>query len=348
MSTARLISRSLHRMISGCLGFVLIAALLAGAQSSSVYDPTPVDPSLSDTPANLDPATAATLQPDQVAPATPDTYRIGANDLLSVFVYQMPELTRQLRVSPAGTIALPFLSRPLQATGKTGPELATDISDALETAGLARDPNVQVLVRQVASRPIIVSGAVRAPAVIQAARPMTLLEAISRAGGFTNQAGSDLLLTQPDGSRTRTTEINVRDLLSGTAVNPVLQGNDIIRVIPAKLIYTVGAFKQPGAFPIHPGEPLTVMKALALSAGTANSPNLHHSEIIRTTKNGHIEIPLDVARVLKHKAPDVQLEAGDILYIPEDGTRKALGTILSDVGQIAVISVGYGASSKVF
>lgn len=288
------------------------------------------------------------LQPDEVEPAVPDTYRIGSNDLLSVFVYQMPELTSQVRVSAAGTIRMPMLPQPLAAAGSTGSELAASVAAALSKAGLARNPVVQVLVRQVDSRTVVISGAVRNPTVVQAWRPMTLLEALSRAGGVTDQAGSTVVLTEVTAAGTSTQTVSVDALENGAGPDPILNGQDTVRVVPARLVYTVGAVKQPGAFPLRPGEPLTVLRALSLSSGLAPSPNLHHSEILRPTAQGPQPVPIDLRRILDHKDPDPPLLAGDILYVPEDGKRKALGTIIADVGQIAVISLGYGASSKVF
>lgn len=291
---------------------------------------------------------SATLQPGDFVPEVPDSYQIGKNDLLSIFVYQMPELTTQTRVDPAGTIHLPMVPQAIPAANFTSRQLQQQIARALVSNGLARSPQVQVLVRQVASRTVVVSGAVQAPVVLEAWRPMTVLEVLSRAGGVTQQAGSTVLVTTPTDQGMQTQSLAVDDLLRGVGPDPLLTGHDTVRVIPARLIYTVGAVKQPGAFPLRPGEPLSVMKALALSQGLGTSPNLHHSQIIRQGAEGAQEIPVDLRKILDHKSPDVTLEAGDILYVPEDGKRKALGTILTDAGQIAIISVGYGTSSRIF
>ena len=286
------------------------------------------------------------MEPDLAPPAVPDNYLIGRNDLLSIFVYQMPELTSQIRVNSEGYIELPFLRRPLPASGQTPMQMRAVVARELVAEGLARNPVVRVLVRQVESRPIVVAGAVRYPEVIQAARPMRLLEVLSRAGGLENTAGTSVLLTTPTPSGPVTRELGVQQLLQDPVASddPLLIGGETVRVIPARLVYAVGALQKPGAFPIVANEPITVLKAVALAQGfsTTSPANKGHSEIIRTGASGvRQELPVNLDKILKHKAPDQVLEAGDVLYVPEDGAHKVITTALGDLGAAATIFVGY-------
>lgn len=286
------------------------------------------------------------MDPDLAPPAVPDNYQIGRTDLLDIFVYQMPELTSQIRVNSEGYIELPFLRRPLAAAGETPLQLRAAVTHELVAEGLAREPLVRVVVRQVESRPIVVTGAVKYPMVIQAARPMSLMEVLTRAGGLQNSAGTTVLVSEGTGAQEVTREYSVEQLLqsSGPSEDPLLVGSETVRVIPARLVYAVGALQKPGAFPIEAGEPITVLKALALSGGfSAASPaDKKHAEIIRTdAQHGRQEIAVNLDRILKHKNPDVTLAAGDILYVPENGARKVLATALADAGSAATIALGY-------
>jgi polysaccharide export outer membrane protein len=290
--------------------------------------------------------TPTAMSPDMIVPAAPDNYVIGRDDLLSIFVYQMPELTAQVRVNADGYVAVPYLQKELAASGHTAPQVRAELQRELEVEGLARNPIARVIVAQVESRPIVVAGAVRYPEVIQAARPMRLLEVLSRAGGLGGNSGTTVLVSEntPDGVVTQTYDVTrlLQDPNPGD--DPELIGGETIRVVPARLVYAVGALQKPGAFPIEAGEPITVLKALALAQGFSRTTpaNKGGAEIIRTERNGQrVEIPVNLGKILQHKRPDRVLEAGDILYVPEDGKRKLLGEAVGDAAQALMVFVGY-------
>src|SRR5579872_679668 len=86
---------------------------------------------------------------------------IGAADLLAISVYGAPELTRTVRVSPAGLIRLPMLREQIQAQGLMPAEVETRIAAALAREQILVDPAVTVTIAEYHSRPISVIGAVR-------------------------------------------------------------------------------------------------------------------------------------------------------------------------------------------
>ena len=61
---------------------------------------------------------------------------------------------------------------------------------------------------------------------------------------------------------------------------------------------------------------ITVLKALAMAGGANPTASLHHANIIRKSENGPIQVPVDIKEILAGKAPDVTLQAGDILFVP--------------------------------
>lgn len=295
---------------------------------------------------NTDAGLSGAPAPNQAIPAVPGNYLIGPTDLLEVYVYQMPDLTRQVRVASDGTIRLPMVAAPISAAGKTAFQVGADVAKILQNDGLANNPLVQVTVRQVMSRPVVVAGAVKTPIVLQAARPMSLLEVIARAGGISNNGGATAVVT----SGTQATSYDLNQLMSSShdSGGPLLTGGETVRVLPAKFIYAVGALQKPGAFPIQVGDAPTVLHVLALAQGfsTTSPAERKTSYIIRTQPNGsRTELSLNLEAILDHKAPDQLLHPGDILYVPENGKRKILTSVLADVGQAAVIAVGYNAHS---
>lgn len=341
-------------MRAGLLAEVVIAGVIAccgswvGAQIPPAQRPTFQGLGVDTVETAPAPTTENRLpsEPNLMAPVAPDSYVIGKDDLLAVYVYQMPELTRQVRVDGSGDIALPLLGRPIRAAGLTSPELARGIASELSYERIAHNPQVQVMVRQVMSRPIVVSGAVAMPMVIQAARPLRLLEVLARAGGLTNVAGTTVLITLNGESKPAET-IPLASLLDGADLqsDPLLTGGETVQVLTAQKVFAVGALKQPGGFPVTAGQPPTALGVLALAQGvsTTKPADLKHSQILRTLPGGKKEIlRVNLDQVLKHKEPDPTLQAGDILYVPENGRAAFFDTLFQDVGQVGVLAFGYG------
>ena len=132
----------------------------------------------------------------QASRASPHEYTIGNGDLLSVVVFDVPELTRDVRVSRAGTIALPLVPARLHIAGLTEIQARQAIADVLEANGLVSHPQVEVTARERRSRPITVVGAVQHPLVYQADSDVTLLEVLASAGGIANDAGDTIIVTR--------------------------------------------------------------------------------------------------------------------------------------------------------
>lgn len=255
--------------------------------------------------------------------------RVGANDLIAVSIYQADELSLQVRIAEDGALRLPMLRATLPATGLFPVDLEKAIAAAYVKEGILVNPVVTVSVLEYASKPVSVIGAVKQPVTFHADQPVTLLEAITRAGGFTEDAGSYLLLTakpaDPDGGAVLTERILISDLLeSGSATAGVrLRGGEEIRVPEAGKIYVVGNVKKPGSFRIPNDHETSVLKALAMSEGLM--PNaMREAFIYRKAPDGSkAEIPINLKDLLARKSPDVSLLRDDVLYIPESGKRKA-------------------------
>src|SRR5215469_2939765 len=122
--------------------------------------------------------------------------RIGNDDLLGISVYDSPELTRTVRVDSSGEIRLPMLRQHIKAAGLYPMDLEKTIASVLTEESVLVDPVVTVNVVEYRSRPISVVGAVRNPITFQATASMTLLDAISQAGGLADNAGPEILVSR--------------------------------------------------------------------------------------------------------------------------------------------------------
>jgi polysaccharide export outer membrane protein len=278
------------------------------------------------------------------------TEKIGKDDLVGITVYDAPELTRTVRVGSDGTIRLPMLRQHIPAAGLYPTELETAITTALTDGNVLVDPIVTVSVVEYRSRPITISGAVRNPATFQATGTVTLLDAISRAGGLTENAGAEILVSKAssatdDKSVMLIQRIPVRGLMGGEdpALNLHLEGGEDIRVPEAGRVFVLGRVKKPGAFFITDGSESSIMKALALSDGLDTFPS-HNAYIYRVEggSGGRKEIPVDLKKIMDRKSPDVALMANDILYVPDaTGTRASLKVLETTVG----LAAGFGAAA---
>src|SRR5580700_3469412 len=121
---------------------------------------------------------------------------IGSGDLIHVEVFDVPELTRDLRVSETGDITYPLIPGKIPASGLTADQLEQKLAQLLIENGLVSHPQVSVFVKEQNSQPVSLVGAVQKPMVYQIIRPTTLLELLAEAGGVTDEAGSIIIVTR--------------------------------------------------------------------------------------------------------------------------------------------------------
>lgn len=159
-----------------------------------------------------------------------DTYVIGASDVLAVTVWKQETLSGTMLVRPDGMISLPLLGD-VQAEGLTPQQLSNRITTKLKK--YIQDPNVSVLVSQVHSKVVYTLGEVGKKGPIEMTPGMTLLQAISCAGGLTDYAnkGKIYVLRNETGKQVRI-PVRYKEALKGAAnLNLVLKPGDTI-VVP--------------------------------------------------------------------------------------------------------------------
>jgi polysaccharide biosynthesis/export protein len=166
------------------------------------------------------------------APATTDpNYVIGASDELNIDVWKQPDLSRTVPVRPDGKISLPLLSD-IQAAGLTPTQLAAQITEKLSK--LVNNPEVTVIVTAINSQRIYVLGEVARAGAYPMLPQMTVLQAISSAGGlgqFANQ--KDIYVLRTENGKQIRFPFNYKEVLRGqkTEQNILLKPGDTI-VVP--------------------------------------------------------------------------------------------------------------------
>jgi polysaccharide export outer membrane protein len=289
-------------------------------------------------------------------------YRIGAQDLLEIKVFEAPDLSRSLRVSASGEISFPLFGS-VQAAGLTAQELEALLEFKLHK--YMKDPHVDVLVSSVESHPISVVGAVKKPGVFQVRGLKTVLEMLSSAEGLADDAGDDVIIMrgaglriayaegnsqqagigQPSpseatpardapsgsdalsGSMKESVRVNLKNLLEtgDPRFNVTVYPGDIVNVPRSGIVYVVGEVKKPGGFVLKSNEKMTVLKAMALAEGLTPTSVKNRARIIRTDAGGteKVEIPIDLGKILDGKAPDPDLKPADIVFIPNSTGKYA-------------------------
>lgn len=118
-------------------------------------------------------------------------YRLGPGDRLRISVFELPELSGEFNVGPTSQLSLPLLGR-ISADGLTPPELEAAIVERLVRGGGVKEPRVSVEI--VVYRPFFILGAVQQPGQYPYVPNLTVLQAISIAGGFSRFASPDRLV----------------------------------------------------------------------------------------------------------------------------------------------------------
>jgi polysaccharide biosynthesis/export protein len=254
--------------------------------------------------------------------SSPPDILIGAGDLLEVSLYGMPDFKTDVRVSSGGEISLPMLGT-VAVGGLSIEQAQVMIERKLSQKGLFNDPHVTVFEKEYATQGISVLGEVQKPGIYPLLGSRKLYDAISAAGGTTPKAGRYVLITR----RTDPQHPVQVPLLTGTREsmenNVPVEPGDTIMVSKAGVVYVVGDVRQPGGFIMENGNDITVLKAIALAQGTNPNAALNSARLIRKTSEGPKDVPLPLKQILAVKAPDIPLQADDVVFVPGSAGKSA-------------------------
>jgi polysaccharide biosynthesis/export protein len=292
-------------------------------------------------------------------------YVIGSDDVLNVYVLDVPQLSRDYRVSNEGMVTLPVLAKPLAAAGLTLAQFSGNLSRELRAQGLVSDPHVIVSVDQSRLHSVAITGAVRHPQVFPVLSQTTLLDVLSQAEGLSDAAGNIAIVRRGDigiqalrrsedasnPNQVRvpdTLTVDLRQLLGSgdPRLNPTIYPGDRITVPRAGVVYVVGAVNKPGGFPMTASNGMTALQALALAEDAKSTALLKLAVILRRdtrAQDGRDRIPVNLKAVLQGKSPDPVLHAEDIVFVPESTGKKAFNRGIESVVEAATGLAIYGS-----
>ncbi len=158
---------------------------------------------------------------------------MGPGDLFDVRVFDEPTLSANYEVAQDGTINFPLIGL-VTVQGKTPPQIEKEIEQRLSD-GYIKQPSVSVRVTEYRSRKVSVFGQVKAPGTFVYTENMSVVEAITRAGGFTGMARKNgVRVTRIHEGETERIIVAVEDIGQGRAPNFVLRPGDVV-FVPERL-----------------------------------------------------------------------------------------------------------------
>jgi polysaccharide export outer membrane protein len=251
-----------------------------------------------------------------------ENYRLGPEDELEIRVWDHEDLKRTVRVGLDGCFSFPFVGE-VNAKGMSLLELKKELERRLAD-GYIIDPHVSINVTEVKSQKFFVVGKVQKPGTYPLTKPITVTEAISLAGGLTQEGdksvkGGIAYLVRPrpgekpTGPRAplqsgtgETFTISLEPAFAGDPKhNLEIKNGDTLNV-PRLNFYITGEVKKPGRYPFE--DHMTVLMGVTTAEGFTDKASSRSTYIIRDKTGNKQKIPV------KMQDP---IQPGDTIVVPE-------------------------------
>lgn len=362
----RAIRLAMPQLLSLCLAAcTAIPGIRLHGPRSTWFPPAPDEQSFTDpevvpiTPQLIGQLESARAAPKLSVPASTEkdgAYRVGPGDALSIVVFNHPELSNPLGITTGaeqsarviredGTLFFPFVGV-MQVNGMTTEQIRKIL--AAELAAYIFAPEVDVQVVSYRSRKVYVTGEVNTPAIMPITdRPLTLLDAIETAGGFTDNADKTTVVLTRGGEQQT---IDLAALYRRGEGNLILRHGDVVHVpdIKSKKVFVMGEVREQTAVPIEAGR-LSLADALAAAGGLAlNTADTGEVYVVRAVlgRDEKGNQTLTVPRVYQLDTRSVpalllaerfELEPRDVVFVAAPGLvhwNRALAQIFPTVATL--------------
>ena len=272
----------------------------------------------------------------------PVSLKIAPGDLLHITVFDVPEMTQEVRVGANGKAQLALIGD-IALAGMTGQEASEAIARELRNKKLLLSPQVSVLVKEFASQGVSVTGEVQHPGIYQVLGSRTLLDLISMAGGLTNLADTRITVQRRGAAEEKVTvKLKTDDPEASLANNVQIYPGDLVLVPRAGIVYVLGDVNRPGGFVMQDSGKITLLQVLAQAGGASRTASLNKAVLMRKNTQGYVSTKLRVGRIERGQDPDLELRANDILFVPNNRLKNVLsGTqgVASAIGSASIYAV---------
>lgn len=218
-------------------------------------------------------------------------YLLGPEDVIEITVWGQQDLQRQVAVSLDGMITFPLIGE-VKAAGKSPQDLEKSLAAKLANGYLV-NPQVTVNVKEYKSQKVYIMGEVKNPGTYPVTKKNDLLYTLSLAGGFTPNAGNDVLVVRPKNGKgipisleeakshkDAIIKVNLKAALDGDASqNVIIQNGDTITVQKMPYFFVLGEVKNPGRFNLEEGT--TVLMGISMAGGLTPWAYENNTRIVR-------------------------------------------------------------------
>lgn len=248
-------------------------------------------------------------------------YMLGPEDMIEITVWGHEDLKRMVPVSLEGTITFPMIGE-VRAAGKSTQQLEKELARKLGD-GYLKNPQLTVTVKDFKSQKVFVMGEVKNPGTYPVTKENNLLFALSQAGGFTKDAGEEVVVIRPRDpvkqgkmmtleeaaadKKTIILRVNLKDALAGDRKDnvPIRDGDSII-VPKMPFFFVMGEVKNPGQFNLERGT--TVLMGISIGGGLTPKAAPNRTKIVREVEGKKTEIKVNM---------ETLVQAGDTIIVPE-------------------------------
>ena len=266
--------------------------------------------------------------------------KIAPGFLLTLNVFDEPDLSTQLRVDGKGNVTLPIGGN-VNVAGSTLAEAQQKIESAFRSSDILKNPHVSLDISQYAPTIVTVLGEVHSPGRLQLQAPHSLLDVISMVGGETELAGAEIQIQHDENGHSETSTYHYAQNSDGSTISHVMvRSGDTITVGRAGIVYVLGAVNRPGGYLMQEDGKLDVAQALSLAMGTALDAKTKDIQIIRRRPDGtFVEFPFNYQKMVHGKIEPPQLIAQDIVYVPVSHFKASIAAGTGVIGQTAAASI---------
>lgn len=252
-------------------------------------------------------------------------YVIGSRDVLRISVWGQDDLSKDYSVEPDGFVSFPLIGR-VKASGLTPSALAGELRTRLEKDYLV-NPQVLVSVKDYLTQKVHISGEADKPGVYYLSGPTTVRDILSRAGGVSKSAGSQIVLMRAESSRdaagkapdSATIRLSIPRVLAGDpAENLTVSDGDTLVVPKGNTFFVFGEVRKPGAYQLD--KDTNVLEGITLAGGFTDKAAPGRVRVIRSTGTGQQEtISVDMNDVIKRgqREKAIPLRENDVVVVPE-------------------------------
>jgi polysaccharide export outer membrane protein len=247
---------------------------------------------------------------------------IRPGDIVEVQVFDAPEYSVSMPVSPAGEIAIPYAGL-FHVEGMTSIEAAHAIAQLFVQQQILRDPRVIVTTQQFGYS-VTVMGEVRSPGIYPLAGKKRLIDMLTQAGGVGDRAGHVIEIFPAGSMKNPQTVLWDPTLRENDNAELEIKTGETILVSRCGVVYVGGNVTRPGAFPLCDSNHTTLSEVIALAEGAKPSSWSQRTLLLRTSESGtRVVQKVKLEDVLRGRAVDITMQPDDILFIPPSILKAA-------------------------